>query len=202
MAYCPNCSVELRFEECSTYCRNCGALFGSDAAWSPNEGPVTVPVPSRRAVQHAEPMASDLDRRMQRVVSPPNAEAVEKALAFTVVGHVLLRLIFSATTVAAMVVLAFLSTLPYGGGGAGLLALAGFAFFFLAGWSLLPLYRASRAFRLILGTCWILFGIGTLLVNAPGATLRPFSLWLFATVCLLICLPRRLPDNRRDMQSR
>lgn len=84
-----------------------------------------------------------------------------------------------------------------GGSGSSTLALAAFAVFFLAGWSLLPLVRESRALGVLAIAGWA--HLGLLLAKYGASHVQGWMLgpWALASVGVLACLAFKPPTYMR-----
>lgn len=112
-------------------------------------------------------------------------------------ANVLGRMVASTLGLLGAAVLVVLSALPFGGGGGEALAFAAFAVFFLCGWTLLPLVRASRVLAIIILCAWIGAALRFFWFGKPWGGGLMVLVWFSATTFLLICLVRCPPHYLR-----
>lgn len=120
MPFCPNCSAELKVAERYPPCWNCEATFTGEGSWKPLSEPKGAfrPFPKREG-------------QGPRLPSSESHPLVS----------VFLRLIVACLGSAALLVLAALSAMPYGGGSQTLFSLWGGGSIVLLIWAFLPLGR-------------------------------------------------------------
>jgi uncharacterized membrane protein len=113
--FCPKCRAALPGDESTPACPACAADFGPHAAWGPvlnNEG-VWSPRPQPPVEQY-----------------PSLSHAI---------SLLILRLMLGASVFLGLVVLMFLSAVPYGGGGKGIIGLMKFVVVVVPLWAATPL---------------------------------------------------------------
>ena len=118
--YCPSCRAHLPNGEGTLECPACQANFGPLAAWSPVKNNKGEWVPRNQA---------EIDEQAKRSIIHG---------VFVLIG----RLIVVAIAIVVLFVLALLSSIPYGGGGGGFIAIAWLVLIAGSVWSVLPLLEA------------------------------------------------------------